>query len=286
MHLDLVIHPLRHSRRRRPTQAHRVARARRRGSASRLGPSILWAVCTAAVVVAAIAARWAFGGGAPYPFEAVKAGGTATAAASLPSCAYADTAAARAAYGDWAITLVDTAFRLPAGYEPPDLVPVSEAGIEGTGSIRRIAVDDLRDLAAAARDDGVRLRVVSAYRSETAQARVLADAERSVGHDEALAVTARPGHSEHQLGTAIDFGAGAGGNPWEGDWGDSPEGRWLAEHAWRHGFVLSYPAASSPARTCYRYEPWHFRYVGGDVAAAIHAGGLSPREYLWRLGAR
>jgi D-alanyl-D-alanine carboxypeptidase len=56
----------------------------------------------------------------------------------------------------------------------------------------------------------------------------------------------------------------------------------MAENAWRYGFVTSYPRGSF-AQTCYDYEPWHYRYVGRDLAAAIRAGGLTPREYLWRI---
>ncbi len=52
------------------------------------------------------------------------------------------------------------------------------------------------------------------------------------------------------------------------------------EHAWRFGFVLSYPQDLTD-RTCYAYEPWHYRYVGRDLAAAIHDSGLTPRRYLW-----
>ncbi len=47
---------------------------------------------------------------------------------------------------------------------------------------------------------------------------------------------------------------------------------------------MSYPKATSPAVTCYQYEPWHYRYVGRTVAKAVHDAGLSLREYLWRQG--
>jgi D-alanyl-D-alanine carboxypeptidase len=57
--------------------------------------------------------------------------------------------------------------------------------------------------------------------------------------------------------------------------------RWMADNAWRFGFVLSYPKGRSD-QTCYAYEPWHYRYFGRDLAAKIHASGLTTREYLWR----
>jgi len=55
----------------------------------------------------------------------------------------------------------------------------------------------------------------------------------------------------------------------------------MQSNAWRFGFVMSYPKDASPAKTCYRYEAWHYRYVGRDQAVAIHASGMSLREFLW-----
>jgi hypothetical protein len=79
--------------------------------------------------------------------------------------------------------------------------------------------------------------------------------------------------------------SGIGKGPWEyADWGRTAPGAWLARNSWRYGFVMSYPKARSPAKTCYKYEPWHFRYVGRTLAAAIHRSGLSPREWLWQQG--
>jgi D-alanyl-D-alanine carboxypeptidase len=55
----------------------------------------------------------------------------------------------------------------------------------------------------------------------------------------------------------------------------------MQSNAWRFGFVMSYPKDASPAKTCYRYEAWHYRYLGRDQAVAIHASGMSLREFLW-----
>ena len=132
----------------------------------------------------------------------------------LPACRDADEPAAHAAYDDWQRTIVDTTSRLPKGYVPPDLVAVSRAGLSGGGSIRRIAIADLKALATAARKAGVRLAVESAYRSEARQQRTFAGWVRTSGEAEARRFSARAGHSEHQLGTAIDFKAAGGGSPW------------------------------------------------------------------------
>jgi D-alanyl-D-alanine carboxypeptidase len=184
----------------------------------------------------------------------------------LPACRIDDLPANHAAPADWARTLLDPMFSLSSDDIPADLVPTSEAGIRGGGSIRLVVIDDLRNMTLAAAEDGVTLRVESAYRSYEDQISTFASLEQAYGRAAAESSAARPGHSEHQLGTTIDF---AGGE------------RWLAANAWRFGFVMSYPADRSPRYTCYKAEAWHFRGVGRPVAAAVHASGLSLREWLW-----
>jgi zinc D-Ala-D-Ala carboxypeptidase len=104
------------------------------------------------------------------------------------------------------------------------------------------------------------------------------------GYAAALKVSARPGHSEHQLGTTIDFKSYGGSAPWNyTNWATTRAGAWMAANAWKYGWVMSYPKAFSPAQTCYSFEPWHFRYLGRVEAKAIHYAAISPRLYLWRL---
>lgn len=102
-----------------------------------------------------------------------------------------------------------------------------------------------------------------------------------MGYSQALLTSARAGHSEHQLGTAIDFRSSGGSAPWNyTDWGTTAAGRWLAANAWVYGFVMSYPKGAQ-ALTCYSYEPWHYRYVGRGVAKKIHDSKLTSRQWLW-----
>lgn len=184
----------------------------------------------------------------------------------LPPCRIADEPAEHASLDDWDRTLLDPERTLGRSYVPDDLVPIEEAGIAGDGSVRAFVILDLETLDRAAEDAGVELSVASAYRSYDDQVRTFTSLERAYGRAFALESAARPGHSEHQLGTALDVEGG---------------GTWLVEHAPEHGFVVSYPAERSPAFTCYKPEPWHIRYVGRERAAAIRASGLSPREWLW-----
>jgi zinc D-Ala-D-Ala carboxypeptidase len=182
---------------------------------------------------------------------------------------------------DWARTLVDPLMTLGRSYVPPDLVPVGRAGIAGGGSIRKLVVDDLRALDRAARADGVHLRVVSAYRSYRKQQSTFAHWVAVGGYRQAVATSARPGHSEHQLGTAIDFGEAGRPDPWNQSFDQTRAGRWLLDHAAQFGFVESYPAGRQD-EVCYDPEPWHFRYVGRANATAIAASGLTLRTWLWR----
>jgi D-alanyl-D-alanine carboxypeptidase len=151
---------------------------------------------------------------------------------------------------------------------------------------RRAAIPDLTAMAKAARAAGARLAVQSAYRSYSTQVGVFNSWVRHLGYAQAITGSARPGHSEHQLGTVIDFRSYGGGAPWSFgsyDWATSKAGRWMTSNAWKYGFVLSYPK-NMASQVCYGYEPWHFRYVGRTIAAAIHTSGLTPRYWLWKHG--
>jgi D-alanyl-D-alanine carboxypeptidase len=199
-----------------------------------------------------------------------------------PACANGNAIADQAAPEDWAVTLLDTKYRLPSSYVPPGLVSVKQAGFEKPGGglvVRSLVVDDLAALRQAAAAAGNPIDVVAAYRSYQDQSSLFDRRKRDLGLKAAERKTARPGHSEHQLGTAVDFKT-AGEVDVDVHWDSTPAGRWTLENAWRFGFVRSYPMGKS-AVTCYAFEPWHYRYFGPAVAAAIHESGLTVREYLW-----
>ena len=159
---------------------------------------------------------------------------------------------------------------------------VQRAGIAGGSLVRALMIPDLEALATAARAAGAPIAVQSGYRSYAYQVSTFQSWVDRLGYEGALEGSARAGHSEHQLGVAIDVKAEVGGAPWDArDWATTPAGAWMKANAWKFGFVMSYPKNASPAKTCYRYEAWHYRYVGREQAAAIHASGLSLREYLW-----
>jgi zinc D-Ala-D-Ala carboxypeptidase len=214
---------------------------------------------------------------APTPISAADPG-------PLPACSYQDVLAARTGYADWNKTLLDPTYMLPSAYVPPDLTYTSDSGITGGGKVRKLAIADLRAMRLAAKAAGKPIAVSSAYRSYTAQANLFASDVDRLGYEAALLHTARPGHSEHQLGTTIDFKSKRlGDTSPDGDWANTRAGRWMKNNAWKYGWVMSYPKDKTSV-TCYQYEPWHYRYFGRTVAAQIQASGLTVREWLWQQG--
>jgi len=208
----------------------------------------------------------------------------ATAAGPVPDCAYDDVITPYRAYTDWHSTLLDTTFMVGPHYVPPRLVSVSEAGISGNGRVRALVVKDLFLMKWAAFKAGNPLEVVSAYRSFEDQQQTFRSWVKTDGFDKALTTSARAGHSEHQLGTTLDFKAKGGRAPWlVQDWADTRAGAWMKANAWKFGFVMSYPKGARD-KSCYVYEPWHYRYFGRAVAAAIHDSEVTSRQWLWRNG--
>jgi hypothetical protein len=202
-----------------------------------------------------------------------------------PACRYDDVLTGHRGYDQWSNTLVDTIYMVGRDYVPPNLRPVSDAGLTGTGSVRSLVIDDLRAMAAAAAAAGAPLAVQSAYRSYDQQASVFNGWVQRDGLQAALLASARPGHSEHQLGVTLDLRSLGGPAPWQvGDWATTAAGAWMQAHGWEYGFVMSYPRAFSPRDTCYQYEPWHYRYVSRAEAALVTSQGVSLRDYLWSLG--
>jgi zinc D-Ala-D-Ala carboxypeptidase len=179
---------------------------------------------------------------------------------------------------DWATLVIDMGHRLPAEFAPDDLVEVNQAGFDSRDRVRSFVIEDLAALGEGAEANGTPIVVISAYRSYDYQANLFANRVEEVGEAEAALRTARPGHSEHQLGTAIDV-LDPGVADLTSAFAQTPTGEWLAARAHEYGFVLSYPDGAAN-RTCYEFEPWHLRYVGRDVAAEIHESGLTAREWM------
>ncbi|HLP22465.1 MAG TPA: M15 family metallopeptidase [Microbacteriaceae bacterium] len=159
---------------------------------------------------------------------------------------------------------------------PTDYVPVDlrDVNVPHTWAplLRAEAATAVENLFAAAQSEaGLTLASNSAYRSFAAQ--------QSIYKGDDL-TTARPGFSEHQTGLAIDIGAASGTCSLSTCFADTAEGSWLAQNAWRFGFVLRYPDGQT-AITGYEFEPWHYRYIGVDAAKAYRdASALSLEAFF------
>lgn len=166
---------------------------------------------------------------------------------------------------------------LAPSYKPADLVAVGP-GYEKDRKylLREEAAAALKEMIAAARADHVKLLVVSGYRPWQTQQDLYQRRVKLSGS--AQQTVARPGHSEHQLGTAVDLTDGNEATLLEASFGDTPAGRWLRDKAPAFGFAISFTAQNS-ARTGIAPEPWHYRYWGKDRARAKQAAALgeSPR---------
>jgi D-alanyl-D-alanine carboxypeptidase len=184
------------------------------------------------------------------------------------------------------LTLANKQRALPAGYAPPDLVPIPREFVSSAEmqQLRRPAADALIEMLRAAQSQGLGIKVNSGYRSYDYQLAVFRSEVSTYGCAQALRESAVPGHSEHQLGLAADLTSADVGWGLTDTFAQTPEGRWLAAHAPGYGFVLSYPEGKEQV-TGYIYEPWHYRYVTPPVAVAIQASGETPTEYLQALGA-
>jgi D-alanyl-D-alanine carboxypeptidase len=196
-----------------------------------------------------------------------------------PECAFGETTTESPLVEDWQQSIVDTDRRLPADYVPTDLASASTAGFDESFQVREFVAGDLAALREAAEANGTPIEIEAAYRSVEAQQDLFARREAEFGFDEAAARTARPGHSEHHLGTTVDFKTEGADDVFQ-SWAEEPTGQFVLENAHRFGFVNSY-SRDRAERTCYDFEPWHYRYFGVDLATRIHDSGLSPREYLW-----
>jgi D-alanyl-D-alanine carboxypeptidase len=250
----------------------------------RLGAAAL--VVVAGLVVwrlgsAALGSSGSVAGPGSEPVSPDASGSPGTEVQAPPACSYGKAKPNTTEYSEWSLTLLDTRSRLTSAYVPPNLVSVGQAGFEGNFLVRAFLIEDLTALRKSAEEAGTPVALVAAYRSYQQQVSLFERRVEDLGYEDAIRRTALPGHSEHQLGTAVDFKT-----PGEADvdqrWESSPAGRWMAENAYRYGFVLSYPKRKS-AVTCYAYEPWHYRYFGRALAAKIHDSGLAVREYLWNL---
>lgn len=173
----------------------------------------------------------------------------------------------------------------PADFAPAGLGQVPLQMTTLSGQVRGDVGAAVGQMAEAAEAAGVgRIGANNGYRSYGLQITTYNSHVSSQGQEEADAGSARPGHSEHQTGLALDVVAcdtRCGGLD---GFGATAQSAWVAEHAWEYGFVVRYEDVGRPV-TGYAPEPWHLRYIGPDLAAAYHVGGFRTLEEFFALPA-
>lgn len=170
--------------------------------------------------------------------------------------------------------LVNKYYALPQEYVPEDLVQLDGLG---TGALSAPAAQAFGEMVQAAREDGISLRSVSAYRSYATQSTLYKRYVAQSGQALADTFSARPGHSEHQTGLALDINVAQTSAHFE----NTPAYAWLVDHCAQYGFLLRYPQGKESI-TGYRFEPWHYRYVGTEIARICMEQGLTYEEYVAR----
>ena len=188
------------------------------------------------------------------------------------------------------LTLVTHLYGLGRDYQPGDLVPLADyfpvnITLGYPTEIRAVAIGPLVEMVGAMEAAGLKPFIISSYRSYSAQA--IAWAKWSeYNPDYAAGLSARPGHSEHQLGTTVDFGSpeleavtGIEDIEFHTHFYMTSEGAWLTAHAHEYGFTMSYPPDTLET-TGFYYEPWHYRYVGVELATQLKADGTYLIKYL------
>ncbi|WP_078380324.1 M15 family metallopeptidase [Sutcliffiella halmapala] len=174
---------------------------------------------------------------------------------------------------------------LPADYVPSDLaipdVAFSFDGDYDKKYLREEAARALEELFSVAASENVELFAVSGYRSYETQYGIYNSYIKRWGEEKTNAVSAIPGHSEHQTGLAMDVSSRSAALDLTEEFGETVEGKWIKKNAGKHGFIIRYPKGKEVI-TGYQYEPWHLRYVGKDVATYIQENDLTLEEFFDR----
>jgi D-alanyl-D-alanine carboxypeptidase len=178
--------------------------------------------------------------------------------------------------------MVNKTIRLPIDYKPSDLVYPDVAFIFDEKvekrMMRKEAAEALESMFSAAEEDGIMLAGVSGYRSGSTQKALFERYVRRDGEETASRYSARPGHSEHQTGLAMDVSGTTGKCAATDCFADTDEAAWLDEHAREFGYIIRYPEGKEEI-TGYKYEPWHLRYVGIELSQEIASQGITLEEY-------
>ncbi len=171
---------------------------------------------------------------------------------------------------------------IPVELVKPNVAPTRESVADNI-YMRPEAAKALEELFAGAAEDGMTLYATSGFRSYATQKAIFNRKLEYMSEEAANKISAKPGYSEHQTGLAMDVeGESTKHIGLEEEFGDSPEGIWLAAHCHEYGFIIRYPKGKTDI-TGYIYEPWHIRYVGKEAAQEITDLGVTFEEYIIKI---
>ena len=173
------------------------------------------------------------------------------------------------------LMLVNKFYHLEKKYIPNDITDIKNTYAYDDNSTTKEVLDAFIDMWRAAKDEDLSLIVTSSYRSYLDQETIWESYANRNGEKWADSFAARPGYSEHQTGLALDI---VTYNSTMDNFDDSLESKWLKKNAYKYGFILRYPKGKENI-TGYDYEPWHYRYVGTEVAKKIHKLNITFDEY-------
>ena len=171
--------------------------------------------------------------------------------------------------------IVNKNLKLSEYYIPNDLEQLNLKYSCKDKYLRKIAKINFEKMAKDAKKNGYNIIAVSAYRSYDYQKKLYDTYVKDKGFYYADMASARAGHSEHQTGLAVDI---ADLSLDYDNFEYTKEFNWVKNNAHKYGFILRYPKAMFHI-TGFKYEPWHYRYVGTDIAAYIYMNNITLEEY-------
>ncbi len=178
------------------------------------------------------------------------------------------------------LVLVNKNNKLTKSFVPPFLEKIDKKYAHDEKYLRKEARVSFEKLSRDAKKKGLSITAVSTYRSFDYQEGLFKNYVKEKGKKYALKCSAKPGHSEHQTGLAIDV---EGSNKDYNLFADSLEFNWMRKNAHKYGFILRYPKGKEHI-TGFKYEPWHYRYVGIDVATIMFEEDLTLEEWKEKYG--
>ncbi len=171
------------------------------------------------------------------------------------------------------LILVNKYHYLNSDYIPNDLEVINNEYNKGTNNMLRHEVRiNFEKMCKDAKEEGLNIYSSSAYRTYDSQVIIYDYYKNTRGEKNADKISARAGYSEHQSGLCVDV------NSISMDFYNTLEYNWLISNSYKYGFILRYPKDKEKL-TGYSFEPWHFRYVGVDVALKIHDLDITFDEY-------